>query len=708
MPMLTREAAAAIFATVEDPWRALDGCIAVGGREFDSGAAGLLAATFLDMAAGEPAKADRFAKATTAPLARYLAARHHQENGRTGDALIAVSAAIAELPAAAPALPMLRARLSLDQGDAATATADLRAALRVRPEPGFFVRHQRLIRRIVDSAAWTPKRRIRAAMIGSSTLAPFADALRAACFRDGIAVEIELGKFDGWQREIIDPGSFLYASAIDFVVIVVNHRDVDLPAEGGRATATAFAEKLRGYWLTIGESTPAHIVQLGIDLPPLAPWGGLESTAPEGRRRLVTEINLELAASAPATVTVIDPQSAINVGATPFDLGQWHTAKIYPSPGAAPAFADAASARIRAALGVSAKVLVVDLDNTLWGGIVGEDGLDGIVVGPPDPSGEAYRRLQLYMRELAGRGVLLAVCSKNNDADARLPFQKHDSMVLRLDDFAAFVANWNDKATSLETIAGTLNLGLDSFVFLDDNPAERDWVRRCLPDVAVVDHDGTPEGMLAALDRGRYFETLGVTEEDRARPRGYAANARIAALANHADSLDVFLGDLQMICAHGPVDALRLARVTQLINKTNQFNLTGRRYTESQIRAMADDPALWLRWFHLRDRYGDHGLIGVMAAGVDGARWEIDLWLMSCRVLGRQVEDLMAAVLLRAARAAGAAEIVGAYVPSAKNGQVAGLLPRFGFEPSGEPNRFVCRLRDVAEPESRFIREQAA
>jgi FkbH-like protein len=397
---------------------------------------------------------------------------------------------------------------------------------------------------------------------------------------------------------------------------------------------------------------------------------------------------------------------AAEVGGEYWSASEWHAAKQYPSSSALPRLADAICSHCVAALGLSAKVLAVDLDNTLWGGVIGEDLLGGIRIGPPTPEGEGYRELQQYIKELQQRGVLLAVCSKNNLADAELPFLRHEEMLLKRDDFAAFVANWNDKPANLEQIAGDLSLGLDSLVFLDDNPLERAMVRSRLPDVVVPECGATPWEMLAALRRGMYFETVSLTEEDRRRHESYRGNAARAAAERTAPSLESFLGGLDMSACHGPVDAKTVTRVSQLINKTNQFNLTTRRYTEDQVRAMASSPDWWCRWFRLSDRFGDHGLIGVILAEKGRVEWRIDTWLMSCRVLGRQMEEFMCASLLSAAQREGASNVVGEYLPSEKNAVVSGLYPRMGFEalPESE-HRFVYSLRGSTIRGCEFIRD---
>ncbi len=346
----------------------------------------------------------------------------------------------------------------------------------------------------------------------------------------------------------------------------------------------------------------------------------------------------------------------------------------------------------------------------MWGGVIGEDGLEGIRLGPPSAAGEAHQSLQQYALDLKTRGILLAVCSKNNEEDARLPFLRHDAMVLDLDDLAIFRANWKDKPANLREMATTLALGIDSFVFLDDNPVERGLVRQELPEIAVPELGPDPATFLTTLDRGLYFEAWTLSEEDLKRHTSYRSNVLRTELATSAASIEEYLHKLSMEAEIGPIDDSVLARVVQLIGKTNQFNLTTRRYSEQQIRRMMTSADYWTQYFRLKDRFGDNGLIGVMLAHrvpVEVPTWEIDTWLMSCRVIGRQMEEFMLQTLAEAAQAAQIRAIRGVYVPTGKNGMVADLYPKLGFiqlpeSPKGE-SHYLLDLANQTVPRCEFI-----
>jgi FkbH-like protein len=645
-----------------------------------------------------------FLSGSTRPMAKYVYARIAASKGDYDTAIENITTALGSLAKSDPFILLNRAKFFLRANQMAEAADDLQSALSLYPPYHFYVMCERFLGKIIASGEWVPRRRIKVALLGSSTTAFLEPVIKAVCFKDGISVEIYQGLYGNYQQEILNPGSGLYAFAPDVAVIMPNQRDLALPPGGKENYAGRIISEIRNLWSELKRQNPCHIIQVGFDLPPDGAWGSLEDTLAGGRRRTVYEINSAISGDLPAGVSYLDINKISSMfGNRFFSEEEWYTARQYPSTAALPTLAEQICAHIRAIYGLSAKVLVVDLDNTLWGGVIGEDGLSGIVLGPPAPEGEAFLDLQRYARELKERGILLAVCSKNNLEDAELPFKKHDAMVLKLDDMTVFTANWQDKATNIAEMSKNLSLGLDSFVFLDDNPLERAWVRSQLRQVIVPECGSKPWEMLSALKRGMYFESVALTAEDTQRHLSYRANLERRELENKAGTLEDFLSGLEMVAESGPVDALTLTRVTQLINKTNQFNLTTRRYTEEQIKTMSQSPEWWTRWYRLKDKYGDHGLIGVILAKKSGDSWHVDDWLMSCRVLGRNMEDYMCAELLSAAAEGGAAKVIGEYIPTAKNELVKDMYTRLGFNRNRNKNSFHYLLEANAIPICKFI-----
>jgi FkbH-like protein len=336
-----------------------------------------------------------------------------------------------------------------------------------------------------------------------------------------------------------------------------------------------------------------------------------------------------------------------------------------------------------AARGLSRKCLVLDLDNTLWGGVIGDDGLEGIRLGQGSAEGEAYAAFQHYVKRLSERGIVLAVSSKNDPAIAAEAFERHPEMVLRRSDIAVFEANWGNKPAALQRIAHKLKFSLDALVFFDDNPAERDLVRRSLPEVAVPEAPDAPESFAQCLADSGWFEAVTFTGEDALRSSSYLADTHRREAEEAAGDMEAFLESLAMQLDIAPVDALSLARATQLVNKTNQFNLTTRRTTQAEMAELATDPQAIVLTARLRDRFGDSGLIslavGRLAQSPEGPVLDIETWVMSCRVLGRRVEYAMRDALVDAARRMGARRLLGHYRPTARNAMVADLLAQLGF-----------------------------
>ena len=613
------------------------------------------------------------------PAKRWVRAALLEQAGRWAEAEAELARVTSLDGLQIPDVLLERARIEQRSGTPAVALAHLRAALAMHPDYPFYIRAERLASKCADPSA--ARRRVRIALVGTSTTSFLASVLKLLCLRDRIEAELYEAPLGALEQTIL--GDDLYAFQPDFVLLLVNWRDAALPdlAPDPSAVAARMAATYERLWERLAVRSRARILQTTFGLPPADPCQALAAASPAGRVSVLREINRRLRGSAGDRVDLLDSESlAGRHPGTWDDPVEWSAARMYPSGGALPVLAEEIVSYMRAHLGLGRKVLAVDLDNTLWGGVVGEDGLAGIQLGPPSALGERYQDLQRYLLSLKQRGVLLAVVSKNNPEDAAAVFRRHPGAVLTLGDFAAFAANWNDKPENLRQIASSLDLALDSFVFLDDNPVERERVRTALPDVAVPEIPGEPARSIGALERGRYFQALHISEEDRKRTESYGARRRGRELAAACGSVTDYLDSLDMTIREEPVDLENCSRVAQLINKTNQCNLTTRRYTVEQVRALLDADGWWFRAFRLADRFTDHGLIAVMLVAQEEAAWRVDSWLLSCRVIGRGVEKFMFNTLLEAARRAGAASLGAEYLPTSKNAPVSTLLPSLGFE----------------------------
>lgn len=533
----------------------------------------------------------------------------------------------------------------------------------------------------------------RVAVLGTTTTSQLAGLLDLFLFAQGVDAEIYEAPYGLLRQEILDPSSDLYQFAPQFVFLATTRRDLspmprasDAPEAVEEAVEAAVGEWER-LWQTLHERTGCQIVQNNFDAAPWRAFGNLELSQPGASGNFIDRVNRELSRRAPRWVSVHDLDGLAQ------SVGRWnwgderffHLAKLPCAPEHLTVYAHNVATVIGARLGRSRKCLVLDLDNTLWGGVIGDDGLAGINLGQGDAIGEAFVAFQLYAKALAERGVILAVCSKNEDANAREPFEKHAEMVLRLDDISCFVANWEDKAANLRRIAQELNIGLDSLVFVDDNPAERALVRQLLPQVATPEIPSDPADYVRAVAQHRYFEVVSVSNEDFQRTEMYRANAQRRQIASDVGDLDEFLRSLDMRAWVGAVGDLELDRTVQLIGKSNQFNLTTRRHSAGDIQAMLANPDWETRVVRLVDRFGDNGLISVLLARADGDTLAIDTWLMSCRVLKRGVEQMLLNHIAELARARGLASLTGEYIPTAKNVLVKDHYANLGFtQVSGE------------------------
>jgi FkbH-like protein len=575
------------------------------------------------------------------------------------------------------------ARALAASGAREQAARQLRVALDPGAEYPLFARAEKLVRELAKSSKLC-LRRCKIAILGSSTTSLLVPVLQALCLRDQIDADIYEGTYGSMEQEIRDPASGLARFRPDIVVLMMHWRDLRLEpvTADPQSWIDRFMEQRKRDWQRMAESFSSHVVQPSFDYPATDAFGSLSGILPGGRASMIDQLNLRLRAEAAGNVSIVDmARVQREVGASRWeDDNAWYRYRQHPAVGALPALAEAYMSHVRPVLGLSRKVLVTDLDNTLWRGVIGEDGLDGIAIGPGTPEGEAYLQLQQYLLELKRRGILLAVCSKNNPEDALSPFLHHPYMALKREDFAAFRANWDDKVANLQAIARELSLGVDSFVFLDDNPLEREWVRSQLPEVAVVELGSAPLDFVRQLDRGRYFEALTLSGEDVARAEQYRNQARREQLHASSASLDDFLRDLSLEASVESIAERNVARVAQLVNKTNQFNVTTRRYTEAQVLTLAQDTRGWTGAFRLSDRMDSYGLIGVLICrAIATEQWEVDTWLMSCRALGRQMERFMFDRMIEAAIARRIKRIGAVYRVTAKNGLVKELYDQVGF-----------------------------
>jgi FkbH-like protein len=565
---------------------------------------------------------------------------------------------------------------------------------------------------------------VRLAILASSTSDHLPPAIRVAGLRRKLLIDVHAGTYGQYRQDLLDPASTLHRFQPQAVLFSLTAREA---IAGIALTATAaevdngiarFTAELRSLWRKAREIGDAAVIQQTFIDVSEPVFGGYDRIVPGAPATIIARLNDQVCeAAARDGVLILDVARASQRDGIDawFDVGRWLQGKLEIAPQAAPLYGDLA-ARILAALwGLSKKCLVLDLDNTLWGGVIGDDGLDGIVLGEGSAAGEAHLALQRYAKQLKNRGVILAVCSKNDAKIAEVAFRDHPEMVLRRSDIAAFQANWDDKAQNLKAIASRLNIGVDSLVFVDDNPVERARVRQSLPMVAVPEMPDDPAHYVRSLADAGYFEAVAFTADDRSRAEQYAANAEREALLETAESMDDFLRGLKMSAVYGPFTAVDHARVVQLINKTNQFNTTTRRYAGHEIARVMEDPKAVTLQFRLLDRAGDNGLVSTMIlrpTRADDEVLEIENWVMSCRVFGRELEFEAMNIAVDAARERGVRALVADYIPTAKNDVISKLYPSLGFTEVAQPasakgtTRWRLHLADYVSRDTHIVGQE--
>lgn len=560
---------------------------------------------------------------------------------------------------------------------------------------------------------------LRVAVLRSYTLEPLEPVLKLRLLLEGYRPSFWFGGYNQYAQEILDPQSRLHAFGPDLVLLMIRLEEVmpefidDFPARSSSEWQQQIARKAQELARLAGQVATAssgQVVVQNMTLSRASYFGIFDAQHADSQAQLVSEFNRSLAA------TVSDMRGVFIWDFDAFarakgldalhDPKMWYVSRNPYKQSAYPALGEDLLRYVRGALGRVKKCIVVDLDNTLWGGLAGEDGLEDVKVGHTYP-GNCYRDFQKELLKLYHRGILLAINSKNNEEDALRILDEHPDMILRRRHFAAVRINWQDKAANLRAIAHQLNIGLDSLVFVDDNPAECALIRQECPECEVVVLPDKPYLLPGALAAIPGIENIHITEEDRRKGDMYRAEAARREHEDEYSNLDEFLRSLEMEVSIDRATPFSVPRIAQLTQKTNQMNMTTRRYTEAQINAFASDPARAVLSVSARDRFGDHGIIGVMILNFRHGECVIDTFLLSCRVIGRGIEQAMTAFVAEAAAARGAARLIGEFLKTPKNAPASGVYERCGFVRTGE-TRFEFVLSERQMPYPAHVRLHAA
>ncbi len=527
------------------------------------------------------------------------------------------------------------------------------------------------------------------------------DVLIGTAIRYGIQLKLCVPGFDQITQQSLSPSSEINSTKLDAVLIAEDYRGLSLKdcikdSEFTKVQVDKALKLLKDRIASLKKNKPKTIIVQTVAQPPYDVIGNANLTIKGTQSDLINSYNAGLIElSRQREVVLFDASSLANkIGLNNwYDHRMWYHAKLPFSLEAIPLYSDLLVRILANIKGKSRKCLILDLDNTLWGGEIGDDGIGGIRLGNGCAEGEAFAAIQKMALSLSERGIILAVCSKNTEKIAKEPFKKHNEMILKLKNIASFKANWRDKATNIKDIALELNLGLDAMVFLDDNPAERALVRQQLPMVAVPEVGNDPALYPDIVLSGGYFETLSLTEDDFIRTSSYQIEKERQNMADIVRDVDSYLRSLKMEISFEPINEMNLVRSTQLINKTNQFNLTTQRYSEDQVRYFQIDENTITLTARLKDKFGEYGLISVLICNKTSPdELYIDTWLMSCRVLKRRVEESVLDYLTKEAMRRGFKTLVGKYIETSKNRIVMNHYKDLGFEYNDQKDQWILKI----------------
>ena len=555
---------------------------------------------------------------------------------------------------------------------------------------------------------------IKLAVMGNCATQFFSTSVCGYAKLRGLNLKVLDTDYNQIDAQLLDASSEVYAFEPDNILIWLAtdklYEDfLDMPLGMRSKFADMTMEKLTHYWDLVVKNCGARILQPNfteIDDKALGQYSAKVDVSFVFQIRKLNYL-LEEAMANRKNIYPVDFLSVqIRNGQKSFyDAPLYYNAKMTISLDVLPEVAKAVTDVLSAMEGKIKKCVVMDLDNTLWGGVIGDDGLGGIQIGELG-KGHAYWNLQRWLKQLKECGIILAVCSKNNEDTAKEPFEKHEEMVLRLSDISVFVANWNDKASNIRLIRETLNIGMDSMVFIDDNPFERNLVKEMIPEIEVPDLPEDPALYLEYLQEQNYFDTVSFTGESADRTKQYQAEYERRQLQMSFESIDDYLKSLEMVGEAKPFEPVRYARIAQLTQRSNQFNLRTVRYTEDEIERIANDEKYITLYYTLKDKFGDHGLVSVVIMEkVSETEVFVDTWLMSCRVLKRGMEEFIVNGMIRAAKEHGFKTVRAEYLPTPKNSMVKDIYKTMGFTELGDGKYTVDT--DAYKEMPNYIKEEA-
>jgi FkbH-like protein len=558
----------------------------------------------------------------------------------------------------------------------------------------------------IDLTLIPNEKKVRIAFLSSFTIDQLAVYLDINSRNVGLFPETYMGIINQYRQEILNDDSVLYSFSPDIIILAIqaeslSNLNAPVPFENKKKLIQDILNQIQRLIFHLTSKTRALVLVNNFIVPSFTPFGILDNKIPGGIKSFYYSLNEQLAGLFRDNnqVFVVDLESvASRHGKSRYiDSKMYYRGSVLFSKSFLPAITDEYMGYVKAFKNLTRKCIVLDLDNVLWGGIIGEDGFNGIELGK-DPPGNAYMDFQRFLLNYNNRGIILAINSKNNFEDAFRVIREHPYMILREKHFAALRINWENKVQNMRELAEEINIGLDSMVFLDDDPREREQIKQAYPQILVVDLPHSPFLYRQAVEALNDFNTLTFTIEDGRRGKLYHARSKRQQLKKSADSLDAFLKSLEMKIIINTVTDFSVPRIARLVNKTNQFNLTTRRYTETVIREMSEQKKVFeIYSLQVIDKFGDEGIVGVAILRKKAQQWIIDSFLMSCRVIGRRIETALLANIVEKAKQHGVATIIGEYIPTSKNSLVQKFYPKHGFKPLHQEGALTQWLLEISQ-----------
>lgn len=548
------------------------------------------------------------------------------------------------------------------------------------------------------------QKKIKVAFLSSFTINGIEEALRVKCAESDIACATYTCAYGQYNQDILNQSSKLYEFSPDITFIIIDTRTVmstlfytpyATPVNERRSYIDKRVADFVNLVRIFKNRTDSKLILTNCSIPTYSPYGICEGKSEYGLREMVYDFNAKLsdAFRSDPQVFLFDFNSFVSIygEANVLDYRQFLVGDIKVSLSHIPHLAEELMGYVKAKLGVNRKCIVLDLDNTLWGGIIGEDGFDRIDLSLKPP-GMAFVEFQRVLLALYQRGIILAVNSRNNEDEALKVIREHPYMVLREENFATLKINWNDKISNIIEIAKELNIGLESIVYFDDDPINRELMSKAIPQIMTVSLPDDPSLYASTLMRINDFNTLAVTSEDMKRGQMYKQEQKRIELKNSASNVEDFLKQLEIKVTMKKANNFTIPRIAQLTLKTNQFNLTTRRYQEEDVQTFASDQNKLIGCAQTKDKFGDNGITGVYIVNKNLAEkeWFIDTFLLSCRVMGRGIEDVMLGYILNKAKEEGIIKVKAEFIPTKKNKPCEQLLPDFGFQKEGEQWVYTC------------------